>query len=68
VRVALDRDATNRAIALARTFGTRGRLLSPPKELGPKGDLNDRLRVGGEGVPAVFRSISVSAVPVKPSF
>jgi hypothetical protein len=30
VYVALDRDATDRAIALARTFGTRGRVLIPP--------------------------------------
>jgi hypothetical protein len=49
VYVALDRDATDRAIALARTFGIRGRVLIPPEELGPKGDLNDWLRVGGEG-------------------
>jgi len=41
VRVALDRDATDRAIALARTFDTRGRVLIPPEDLGPKGDLND---------------------------
>jgi hypothetical protein len=41
VYVALDRDATDRAIALARTFGTRGRVLVPPEDLGPKGDLND---------------------------
>jgi hypothetical protein len=41
VYVALDRDATDRSIALARTFGTRGRVLIPPEELGPKGDLND---------------------------
>jgi DNA primase len=58
VYVALDRDATDRAIALARTFGTRGRVLVPPEELGPKGDLNDWLRVGAKGDPAAFRSIS----------
>jgi hypothetical protein len=45
VYVALDRDATDRAIALARTFGTRGRVLI----LGLKGDLNDWLPVGGKG-------------------
>ena len=55
--VALDRDATDRAIALARTFGTRGRVLIPPEELGPKGDLNDWLRVGAKGDPSLFRSI-----------
>jgi DNA primase len=57
VYVALDRDATDRSIALARTFGTRGRVLIPPEELGPKGDLNDWLRVGAKADPAVFRSL-----------
>jgi DNA primase len=57
VYVALDRDATDRAIALARTFGTRGRVLIPPEDVGPKGDLNDWLRVGAKGDPAAFRSI-----------
>ena len=57
VYIALDRDATDRAIALARTFGTRGRVLIPPEDLGPKGDLNDWLRVGAKGDPAEFRSI-----------
>jgi hypothetical protein len=50
-------DATGRAIALARTFGTRGRVLIPPEDLGPKGDLNDWLRVGAKGDPASFHSI-----------
>ena len=57
VYVALDRGATDRAIALARTFGTRGRVLIPPEDLGPKGDLNDWLRVGAKGDPAAFRSV-----------
>jgi hypothetical protein len=56
VYVALDRDAIGRAIVLARTFGTRGRVLVPPEDLGPKGDLNDWLRVGAGGDPAAFRS------------
>ena len=55
--VAFDRDATERGIALARTFGTRGRVLISPEDLGPKGDLNDWLRVGAKGDPTVFRSI-----------
>ena len=54
---ALDRDATDRAIALAQTFGTRGRVLIPPEEMGPKGDLNDWLRAGAKADPAAFRSI-----------
>jgi hypothetical protein len=52
--VVLDRDATDRAIVLARTFGTRGRVLIPPQDLGPKGDLNDWLCVGAKGDPALF--------------
>jgi hypothetical protein len=54
VYVALDRDATDRAIALARTFGTRGRVLIPPEDLGPKGDLNDWLRVGRRAIQPHF--------------
>jgi hypothetical protein len=49
VRVPLDRDVTDRAIALVRTFRTRGRVLVPPEDLGPKGDLNDWMRVGAKG-------------------
>jgi len=43
VYVALDRDATDRSIAIAKDFGVRGRVLVPPQDLGPKGDLNDWL-------------------------
>jgi len=67
VYVALDRDATDRAIALARTFGTRGRVLIPPQDLGPKGDLNDWLRVGAKGDPAAFRSILERALAMSPT-
>ena len=65
--VALDRDATDRAIALARTFGTRGRILIPPEDLGPKGDLNDWLRVGAKGDPAAFRSLLERALATSPT-
>ena len=65
--VALDRDATDRAIALARTFGTRGRVLIPPEDLGPKGDLNDWLRVRAKSDPAVFRSILERALATSPT-
>jgi len=51
VYVALDRDTTERGIALARTFGTRGRVLIPPEDLGTKGDLNDWLRLGARAIP-----------------
>jgi hypothetical protein len=57
VYVALNRDATDRAISIARTFGTRGRVIIPPEDLGPKGDLNDWLRLGAKGDPVLFRSI-----------
>ena len=64
--VALDRDVTDRAIALARTFGTRGRVLIPPEDLGPKGDLTDWLRVGAKGDPAAFRSVLERALAMSP--
>jgi hypothetical protein len=67
VYVALDRDAADRAIALARMFGARGRVLIPPEELGPKGDLNDWLRVGAKGDPAVFRSLLERALATSPT-
>ena len=67
VYVALDRDATDRAIALARTFGTRGRMLVPPEELGPKCDLYDWLRVGAKRDPAAFRSILARALATSPT-
>jgi hypothetical protein len=67
VYVALDRDATDRAIALARTFGARGRVLIPPEELGPKGDLNDWLRVEAKGDSATFRSILEQALATSPT-
>jgi hypothetical protein len=67
VYVALDRDATDRAIALARTFGTRGRVLIPPEEFGPKGDLNECLRVGAKGDPAAFRSPLERALATSPT-
>ena len=47
----------DRSIALARTFGTRGRVRIPPEDLGPKGDLNDWLPMGATGDPAVSRSV-----------
>ena len=65
--VALDRDATDRAIALARTFGTHGRVLIHPEELGPKGDLNDWLRMGTKGDPTAFRSVLERALATSPT-
>ena len=49
VYVALDRDATDRAVVLARTFGTRRRVLIPAEDLGPKGR-PQRLAAGGSQV------------------
>jgi hypothetical protein len=67
VYVALDRDATDQAITLARTFGTRGRVLIPPEDLGPKGDLNDWLRMGAKCDPIKFRSILERALAASPT-
>jgi len=41
VYVALDRDAIDKNTALAREFGVRDRVIMPPENLGPKGDLNE---------------------------
>ena len=65
--MALDRDATDRAIGLARTFGARGRVLIPPEDFGPKGDLNDWLRLGAKGDPAAFRSLLERALATSPT-
>jgi hypothetical protein len=67
VCVALDRDATDRAIVLASTFGTRGRVLVPPEDLGPKGDLNDWLRVGAKGDLHALRSLLERARAASPT-
>ena len=63
----LDRDTTDRAIVLARTFGSRGRLLVPPEDLGPKSDLNDWLRVGPKGDLAAFRVMLERALATSPT-
>jgi hypothetical protein len=66
--IAHDRgQAVETAIALARTFGTRGRVLIPPEDLGPKGDLNDWLRVGAKRDLAAFRSIMERALATSPT-
>jgi hypothetical protein len=67
VYVALDRDVTDRAISIARTFGTRGRVIIPPEDLGPKGDLNDWLRMGAQGDPAAVRSLLEQAIAASPT-
>ena len=67
MRVALDRDVTDRAIVLARMFGTHGRVLIPTEDLGPKGDLNDWLRVGAKGDPGAFRSVLERALATSPT-
>jgi DNA primase len=62
VYVALDRDAVVQAIDLARTFGTRGRVLIPPESLGPKGDQNDWLCGPAERDPDKFRTMLQEAM------
>jgi hypothetical protein len=42
-------------------------VLIPPEDLGPKGDLNDWLRVAAKGGPAAFRSILKRALAVSPT-
>ena len=49
------------------TFGTRGRMLVPPDDLGPKGDLNDWLRVGAKDDPPAFRSLLEQAATTSPT-
>ena len=42
-------------------------MLIAPEELGRKGDLNDRLRMGAKGDPAAFRSILEQALAASPT-
>ena len=42
-------------------------MLVPPEDLGPKGDLNDWLRVGAKGDLAEFRSILERALATSPT-
>jgi DNA primase len=62
VYVALDRDAVGRSIKIAREFGRRGRVIVPPEELGPKGDLNDWLRTIAKSDPEVFKKLLAAAM------
>ena len=67
VYVALDRDATDRAIALARTFGTRGRVLIPRGGTWAQGR-SQRLAAGeGEGQSRAFRSELDRALATSPT-
>jgi DNA primase catalytic core len=67
VYVALDRDAAGRAIPLAKRFGLRGRVLTPPPELGPKGDLNDWLVQIAHRDPQRFRALLLAALAQAPT-
>jgi DNA primase catalytic core len=67
VYVALDRDATERAIAIAKDFGVRGRVLVPPEELGQKGDLNDWLRGPAKSDPARLKTLLEAAMAASPT-
>jgi len=48
-------------------FGTRGRVLIPPEDLGPKGDINDWLSVETKGDLAAFRSVLEQALATSPT-
>ncbi|HLW46140.1 MAG TPA: CHC2 zinc finger domain-containing protein [bacterium] len=67
VYVALDRDATDRAIAIAKDFGVRGRVLVPPQDLGQKGDLNDWLVGPAAEDPKQFKEILIRAMAQGPT-
>ena len=62
VYVALDRDAIDKSTALAREFGVRGRVIVPPQDLGPKGDLNDWLCTIAKGDPEAFKGLLGAAM------
>jgi hypothetical protein len=42
-------------------------VLIPPEDLGPKGDLNNWLRMGAKGDPAAFRSLLERALATSPT-
>ncbi len=62
VYVALDRDAVDKGIALARELGARGRVIVPPEDLGAKGDLNDWLCAVAKGDPEAFKRLLAAAM------
>jgi len=62
VYIALDRDAVARSTTLAREFGVRGRVIVPPEDLGPKGDLNDWLCRTAKGNPEAFKRLIVESM------
>jgi hypothetical protein len=60
-------ESADQAIAVAKDFGVRGRLLVPPQDLGPKGDLNDWL-VGPAGRdPKRFQELLAGVMAQGPS-
>ena len=67
VYVALDGDATDRAVVIAKDFGIRGRVLVPPSELGPKGDLNDWFVGPAKSHPARFKELLAHAMLQSPT-
>ena len=62
IYVALDRDAVDKSIHLAREFGARGRVIVPPEDLGAKGDLNDWFCGIAKGDPEEFKKLLVAAM------
>ena len=62
IYVALDRDAVQKSIHLAREFGVRGRVIVPPENLGAKGDLNDWYCGIAKGDPAEFKRLFDAAM------
>ena len=62
IYVALDRDAVQKSAHLAREFGVRGRVIVPPEELGPKGDLNDWYCGIARSDPEEFKRLLAAAM------
>jgi hypothetical protein len=62
IYVALDRDAVQKSIHLAREFGVRGRVIVPPEELGAKGDLNDWYCGSAKSDPEKFKMLLDAAM------
>src|SRR5207247_5161225 len=62
----LDGDATDRAIVLARTFGTRGRVLARPRTSRRRAISTTGCGMGAKGDPPAFRSLLKRALATSP--
>lgn len=67
VYVAMHPDAVRIGIHIARQFGTAGRVLLFPQELGEHGDLNDWLVGPAKSDPAQFKALLLRAMDDSPT-